>query len=274
MQQGPASTRMRVRKMKLSRGSIEAVIDPAAGGRLASLRLDGEEVLVVNGEGATEWGCYPMVPWAGRVRNGQFMGAGGRVQLPINCPPHALHGTVFDAPWEFTGPRSLRSDLGRHWPWAGEVRSSFGVTEDSFEWRMEVRADCEAFPVVLGWHPWFRRSLSGGGRVTLDFEATEMYRRDRDGIPAGDRIRPTPGPWDDCFAGLTAPPRLTWSCGRALQLESSCSHWVVYDQPSHAVCVEPQSGPPDAFNLGEAQWVEPGAPVVHSFRIKDVTSFR
>jgi aldose 1-epimerase len=34
---------------------------------------------------------------------------------------------------------------------------------------------------------------------------------------------------------------------------------VVYDEPAHATCVEPQSGPPDAFNLGRARDLEPGA---------------
>ena len=34
-----------------------------------------------------------------------------------------------------------------------------------------------------------------------------------------------------------------------MRLTSDCRHWVVYDEPAHATCVEPQSGPPDAFNL-------------------------
>ena len=34
-----------------------------------------------------------------------------------------------------------------------------------------------------------------------------------------------------------------------VQVESDCDHWVVYDEPADATCVEPQSGPPDAFNL-------------------------
>jgi len=32
-------------------------------------------------------------------------------------------------------------------------------------------------------------------------------------------------------------------------VRSGCDHVVVYDQPTDATCVEPQSGPPDAFNL-------------------------
>jgi galactose mutarotase-like enzyme len=40
---------------------------------------------------------------------------------------------------------------------------------------------------------------------------------------------------------------------------------VVFTEPPHAVCVEPQCGPPDAFNLGHGfVVVEPGEPLVHT----------
>jgi aldose 1-epimerase len=33
---------------------------------------------------------------------------------------------------------------------------------------------------------------------------------------------------------------------------------VVYDEQPGLLCVEPQSGPPDAFNIGGATRLEPG----------------
>jgi aldose 1-epimerase len=45
-------------------------------------------------------------------------------------------------------------------------------------------------------------------------------------------------------------------------MASDCTHLVVYDQPAHALCVEPETGPPDAFNLGLAAVVAPGRPLV------------
>ena len=254
--------------MELTHGSNCARIDASCGGRLASLCIDGEEVLVTEGSGDTEWGCYPMVPWAGRVRDGRFHWAGSDHQLPINLPPHALHGTVFGSTWEVTGPDSMRCRLGSGWPWPGEVRSVFALGADSFTWRLEVHADADAFPVVVGWHPWFRRSLAGHGPVRFDFDPAEMHIRDAAGIPTGERVAPTPGPWDDCFSKLRSNPRLTWPGGLTVELTSSCEHWVIYDQPSHAVCVEPQSGPPDAFNLGGAEVARPGEPVVHTMRLR------
>jgi galactose mutarotase-like enzyme len=35
----------------------------------------------------------------------------------------------------------------------------------------------------------------------------------------------------------------------------------VFDQPEHAICIEPQTDPPDAFNLSPAV-VRPGEPLV------------
>jgi aldose 1-epimerase len=33
-----------------------------------------------------------------------------------------------------------------------------------------------------------------------------------------------------------------------LDLSSDCQYWVVYTEPTHALCVEPQTDAPDAFN--------------------------
>jgi aldose 1-epimerase len=47
---------------------------------------------------------------------------------------------------------------------------------------------------------------------------------------------------------------------------------VVYDKPEHATCVEPQSGPPDAVNLGVATVLEPGEMVQRSMTIAWTTT--
>ena len=62
--------------MELIGPSSRAVIDPEHGGRLASFQIEGNELLVHTGTSEFDWGCYPMVPWAGRVRKGRFEWAG------------------------------------------------------------------------------------------------------------------------------------------------------------------------------------------------------
>lgn len=254
--------------MVISNNSAVLRVDPKRGGRITSLRIHGREVLVTAADAATDWGVYPMVPWAGRLSKGRFQWKGRMLQLPINLHPHALHGTVFDSEWTQTSPNTLRCSLGAAWPWEGEARSTFELSETGLEWRLEVHSLSEAFPVVVGWHPWFRRNLASGDALEFSLDAEEMYVREEDGVPSGALCKPTEPPWDDCFRGVRTPPGLVWPRALRLKLESTCDHWVVYSEPPHALCVEPQSGPPDAFNLGPVEIAEPERPVIHTFRMQ------
>ena len=88
-----------------------------------------------------------------------------------------------------------------------------------------------------------------------------MYLRDADGITTARVVGPTPGPWDDCFTDLRQPPVLRWPGFLELTIESDCPDWVVFTVPDDALCVEPQTAPPDALN-GSPQVVVPGEPLV------------
>lgn len=250
----------------LSTSTATVTIDPEVGGRVASIVVEGLELLVTTGDRTTEWGCYVMAPFAGRVRNGRFRFNGTEYQLPRNLAPHAIHGTVYDRPWRVERTdrnRALLScDLGPDWPWPGAVAHELVLGDDGLDLRLEVSTDAEPFPASCGWHPWWRRRLSRGGPLTLDVEAESMWVRGADGIPTGDLVSPPPpGPWDDCMTDLKEPPRLVWEGALAVTVESSCDDLVVFDQPTHAICVEPQTGPPDALRLTPIL-VEPEWPLV------------
>ena len=245
--------------MELEAGGAEVVVDAAAGGRVASLRVAGHELLVAEAEvggDPTLWGCYPMVPWAGRVRDGRFDFHGRTHQLPLDAPPHALHGVGYRAAWEVTGPGSLQLALDGLWPFGGVVTQDVTLTPTSLRLTMTVIAAGQAMPVMAGWHPCFRRRLDTGGPAGLDVPATSMWERDGTGIPTGRQVPVPPGPWDDAFAGLEEP-RITWPDAVEVTLRSTCSVWVVYDRDPRLVCVEPQTDAPDAFNR-EPTVLEPG----------------
>ena len=249
--------------LDLRAGDVRVVVRPEHGGRMGSVSIGGRELLVTGHPlGAVRWGSYPMAPWAGRIRRGQFSFNGRAHQLPLGMPPHALHGVVFDRRWEVVGPDAISIEMDDRWPYRGRVTQRFAVREDGLDVEMTLEAR-ERQPAVIGWHPWFRRALEPGGvPVTLSLDAAEMLVRDAEGIPSGERLAPPEGPWDDCFTGLRSDPVLTWP-GLRLTLSSSCAWWVVYTEPTYAVCVEPQSGPPDAANSAP-EVVEPGAPLTHT----------
>ena len=86
--------------LAISSGDASARIDPANGGRVTSLVLRGTELVAGEqpGFGGFEWGIYPMVPFAGRVRDGMLSHRGTRHRLPLNAGPHAMHGFGHDLP--------------------------------------------------------------------------------------------------------------------------------------------------------------------------------
>jgi len=236
---------------------LEFEIDAAEGARIASLRVDGRELLWVDRRGGPmQWGAYPMVPFAGRIRGGRFRFAGRDYHLPANLGPHAIHGTGFTARWEAEPDGGFVHELPAPWPFGGWARHRVVADDDgTVRATLEVGNDERSMPAQAGWHPWFARP------VELAFTAGAMWRRDGDGICDGTLVRPPPpGPWDDCFTEVDQPMVLTWPVGPRLALTSSCRHWVVYDEPAHALCAEPQSGPPDGFTLAP-EVVEPGRPL-------------
>jgi aldose 1-epimerase len=246
---------------ELRAGDLMVEIAPECGGRLSRLVVDGQD-LVLRGsadDAPMAWGSYPMVPWAGRVRNGQFTHDGVTRQLPITMAAHAIHGTGYLAHWTETGPATIECDLGPEWPFGGRAVQHFAVTPRSLTCVLEVHAAQVPMPAMVGWHPWFVKP------DRLHFSAGRMYQRAADYVPDGTSVAVPPGPWDDCFADVRQPIMLGWG-DLELALTSTCDHWVVYDQPVHATCVEPQSGPPDAFTIAP-QIVLPGRPLIHTFTV-------
>ena len=145
------------------------------------------------------------------------------------------------------------------WPFGGAATQQFAVDPGGLTMSMTVTADEAAFPVSFGWHPWFRKPDA------MSFHPSAMYRRDADHIAVDELVDVPDGPWDDCFVN-THPVTITVG-SIALELTSNCDRWVVYDEPDHATCIEPQTGPPDAFNIAPHR-LEPGESLSAWYRIE------
>ncbi|MFJ9715835.1 aldose 1-epimerase [Streptomyces sp. NPDC101213] len=253
----------------LTAGDAEVTVRPGNGGRVGGLRVGGAELL----RQGDRFGCFPMVPWCGRIRDGRFRDGADVRQMPLNAPPHAIHGTVRDGAWKVARRSAdeavLTYDLVDPWPWPGRVTQIIALTEDALTLSMAVETHGSSFPAQIGWHPWFNRNLGGGttetgqtgqpagtGRTTetgaavqVAFDAAWQEERGADHLPTGNRIEPKPGPWDDCFGmpdGVSVS--LTWPGRLRLEVTSPEKWVVVYDEQEAAVCVEPQTGPPDGLN--------------------------
>ncbi|MEV6809232.1 aldose 1-epimerase [Streptomyces sp. NPDC017248] len=232
----------------LTAGEAEVRVSPAGGGRISGLKVGDLELL----RQGPRFGCFPMVPWCGRTRDGRFLDGGTVRRMPLNAPPHAIHGTARDGAWRTARVSAdeavITYELTEPWPHPGRVTQVVALAEDSLTLTMSVETYEDSFPAQLGWHPWFQRNL-GGADVRLDFKAAWQEERGADHLPTGNRIAPEPGPWDDCF-GMPGGVDVTLTWPGRLQLKvASREEWVVvYDEQAEAVCVEPQTGPPNGLN--------------------------
>ncbi|MCZ9347279.1 aldose 1-epimerase [Streptomyces sp. TRM76130] len=237
-------------EITLRAGGAEATVRPGNGGRIGSLRVDGVELL----RQGDRYGCFPMAPWVGRIRDGRFLDGATVHQMPLNSPPHAIHGPARDGAWSTARATAdeavITYDLGDPWPYPARLTQVVALAPEALTLTLAIETYGSSFPAQLGWHPWFNRSLGdGGGGVELAFEAAWQEERGADHLPTGDRIDPRPGPWDDCFGmpgGVDVT--LTWPGRLELRVTSREEWVVVYDEQEAAVCVEPQTGPPNGLN--------------------------
>ncbi|GAB3344049.1 aldose 1-epimerase [Marilutibacter aestuarii] len=251
---------------RLRHGPLEVALAPEAGGRLAQIRFAGVDWLLGPEEAPATiaWGCYPMLPWAGRLRGGRFELGGRSHQLRRNFGAHAIHGIGYSRPWEVGArdPRQARLSLSLprddYWPFGGIATQSVTLGDASLQLALSVQAGDHAMPVTLGWHPWFRKP------ERLLFAPEAMYPRDASGITTAPPGAPGLGPWDDCF--IAHDTIVLEREGQRLGLRADTDHWVVYDGDPSATCVEPQTGPPDAFNLAP-RVLSPGQRVDLAFEL-------
>ena len=287
----------------LQNNEVRAVFSPRAGAALRSLRVlkDGSEIeLIAGGEGPHDpstlemgTGCFLMAPWPNRIRDGRLIVDGEAYRLPLNWPPHAIHGTVMDAPFtasitagdEASNATACRmsTDLAPPWPFSGSVHLDAAVDGRSLVQTLTIEAaeGERRFPAGFGWHPWFRRNL-GGGDVSVWADVQRVWVTGDDMTATGETVDPAGrtdlrrgpvpevGSLDVCFSiEPGSAVELRWpEIKLTLKSSRTLSHLVVFT-PEHAVCVEPQSCTIDAFKYQcegvegtGTVFVSPGNPLV------------
>lgn len=251
----------------LQQGHLMLHINAQDGARITSLQAFGMEVLRHwhAERRAFQYGCFPMVPWAGRLGNATLVFDGNTHQLPANKPPHALHGMACYTAWEVversTSQVTLRMTLGHPWPWVGDVLQTIALDNDAVCLRLVIRSARERFPASAGWHPWFNK-IVGGEALQIEFSPDWQEEPGDNELPTGRRIPPRPGPWDDAFGfrqGVDV--MLRWPGRLQMHMTSPAHSLVVFDKQPDAACVNPLTQAPDGINR-EPDCVTPDAPLV------------
>lgn len=240
---------MRLDDVLLSSDNWSVTVAPRHGGRAAQISLRGRDLLVSNDERNRDndllWGCYPMVPWCGRLRNGEFTHDNVSHTMVRNEGSHALHGFGFQREWTLTQMTevsvTMSLDLSDIVPFNGTCEHTITVSHDEVVLSLAIASHGGTFPAMLGWHPWFPREW------TYDVSFNSMLRRDADNIVSEFAMPPSAEPWDDCFFDAQHAPTLRRD-ELAVALESDCSFWMAFTEPTDAFCLEPMSGPPNSLD--------------------------
>ena len=253
-------------------GPIEVELLPAVGARLHRLRVFGHDLLrtpddpVEHVRDPFAWGAYVMAPWCNRIVAAPTAVDGQLVNLASNfADGSAIHGQVYDAPWQVGQDGILRTRGGGDgWPWPYEctLRATIDGAALLIEQSLTNLAD-GLMPAGLGLHPWFRRPLD----VRIDARRVIPSNLDPAATPepvAGlldlRAMAPMPDAIDAAWLDLADPQvQLRWpSLGVAasVRAHSDADVWIVAASPPglDAVAIEPQTHAPHGlrrFLIGE-----------------------
>jgi aldose 1-epimerase len=157
-------------RIRLSSGDLEAELAPEIGGSVSAFRLHrGDRVEPLFRESPADLsdvlqaGCFPMVAYVNRIRNGRFSFRGREVLIEPNMSPqrHPLHGQGWLKPWTVASTSASRAELrfsheAGEWPWSYDATQVFTLDPAGLSIELSVtNTSGEVMPCGLGQHPYF-----------------------------------------------------------------------------------------------------------------------
>ncbi|MEQ9315116.1 MAG: hypothetical protein RLN72_04635, partial [Henriciella sp.] len=167
----------------LSAHGFDLAVQPGAGGRIVSLSYQGKDVFHPDPNPddmkLLDSGCFPLVPFSNRIRDGRFEFDGHAYTLARNWDgdDNAIHGEGWTGAWTVTqqDDTSIRMWMAGTdwWPWAYECSHIIRLTPGRVVLSLTVtNLDTRAMPAGLGFHPYFPLSAE----TQLHFSATGAIR--------------------------------------------------------------------------------------------------
>ena len=252
----------------LRAGDVRLELDEERGARISSMTIADRAMILGppnDSDVGIRWGSYLMAPWAGRIRGGLLDWDGTSYQLPQRDGENAIHGLVYERRWQVVEATADAVELATSlaeagWPFGGDIRQRLELTADSLVTSARLRTDRRS-PVVMGWHPWF---LRGGDDPRVTVSGSETLET-LDLIPTGKRLPVDPvtdlraGPaigdreLDTFYPDVTSPATVRWTdLELSIEFGPPLQTVVVFTGDPRTVCVEPQTGWPNAPALALA----------------------
>ena len=156
--------------LTLASGQLRLELSPSIGGAISAFEwVHGETAYPVLRkchrplEKVLEADCFPLVPFANRIRGGHFTFRGREVPLTPNMAgdPSPLHGQGWLNPWRVEEATGATAVLTYHhepgeWPWSYEARQRFDLDDGGCGIVLSCRnTSSDPMPCGLGLHPYF-----------------------------------------------------------------------------------------------------------------------
>lgn len=254
----------------------ELALAPDIGGAISRFTCEGRPLL--RGADAPETvldcGCFPLVPYCNRIRNGRFTFRGRVVEIAPNMAgdPSPLHGQGWLGPWLVESQEECQACLffahaPGEWPWAYEARQVFRLNEAGLEVEISCRnLSSDPMPCGLGFHPYF--PCDAETRITTQVE--QVWEVDDKVLPTG--VAPATGSYaldgqpacarglDNGYGGWGGEMLLSYGDGCTTIMASPDAHFFqIYSPPEGGLlAAEPVSHANAALNEPEERWAELG----------------
>jgi aldose 1-epimerase len=269
---------MTAQRLTLRAGALALDVLPAIGGSIARfdhLGPDGRQPLLRGSDAdyddVLQSACFPLVPYANRIRGGRFECNGQEVRLSRNLPGDAspLHGQGWRAAWTVQSVAADRIELdyvheADEWPWRYAARQRIVLAPDGFSIALECRnLSDQPMPCGLGLHPYYPCAPD----TVLDAGVGSVWTVDADVLPVA-RV-PAAGPYnlqdrlicgqglDNGFDGWRGRASITWpdrACALAL-LSGDAPYFQVYSPVAGGFfAAEPVQHANAALNAPQDQW--------------------
>ncbi len=275
-----------VDRVRLKAGAATLDVFPEIGGAIGAyyafaegLRLDwlrpADDAAIARGD-VEGMGCFPLVPFSNRVRDGRFVFDGVEAFILPVPGPHAEHGHGWRRPWRTIaqGPSWLTIEFEMHdadWPFPYRARQNFRLSADRLDVTLSIENQgARAMPIGLGLHPYFPRTpqcrlsarVAGMWNVDAEVMPIDLAAPPPHDADPGRALAPDDVELDNCFAGWDGDARIDWpERGAWLTLHAGkpLRHLVVYSPRGETYfCVEPVSHCTDAFNLAAKGMADTG----------------
>ncbi|ADY00685.1 Aldose 1-epimerase [Vulcanisaeta moutnovskia 768-28] len=246
------------------------------GAYLLEWSVSGKDIILPGDPDRPTWsGMAIMIPFANRIKNGEYEFEGIKYSLPRNKEGHAIHGLILNEEWSITyiGENSVSLEhVLKHPDYPTELTSIIKYTLVEGELDVEFiikNTGLRSAPLVVGAHPYF--IVSNDWMINTQGEILMCETVNK--IPTGKLIpvdlnNTERREFDDCFL-VNGDITLESHYSTIKIIRHGMPYIQIFTGVPNAIAIEPMSGAPDAYHNGMGLTIiKPGEEKNFRFTIK------